>query len=105
MRKLTMTFTAAALMLGTMAIAANAQTQAPGAAGLHHQIQNATLFKKAACRGFGRCPAGISGVAAHIGAGARLAAEASLSNTTISGAAYGRPLFFAPSLPAGDLAN
>ena len=53
MRKLTMTFTAAALMLGTMAIAANAQTQAPGAAGLNHQAQNATLFKQAACRGFG----------------------------------------------------
>jgi hypothetical protein len=60
MRKLTMTLTAAALMLGTMAIAANAQTQAPGAAGLNHQVQNATLFKQAACRGFGRwCPPGF----------------------------------------------
>lgn len=38
MRKLTMTLTAAALMLGTTAIAANAQTQALGAAGLHAQI-------------------------------------------------------------------
>jgi hypothetical protein len=61
MRKLTMTFAAAALMLGTMAVAANAQTQASGAAILHHQnqIQNATLFKQAACRGWGRwCPPG-----------------------------------------------
>jgi len=53
MRKLTMTLTTAALMLGTMAIAANAQTQAPGAAGLHAQIQNATPIKQAACRGWG----------------------------------------------------
>jgi Conotoxin len=59
MRKLTMTLTAAVLMLGTMAMAANAQTQAPGAAGLHAQIQNATLFKKAACNGWGPyCPPG-----------------------------------------------
>ena len=38
MRKLTMTLTAAALMLGTTVIAADAQTQALGAAGLHAQI-------------------------------------------------------------------
>ena len=44
MRKLTMTLTAAALMLGTMAIAANA-AQMPGAANFHTQIQNATPIK------------------------------------------------------------
>ncbi|MGA7787389.1 MAG: hypothetical protein WCA56_04395 [Xanthobacteraceae bacterium] len=61
MRKLTMTLTAAALMLGTMAIAANAQTQAPGAASLHAQIQNASPIKEAACRGFGpHCPPGFT---------------------------------------------
>ncbi len=51
MRKLTMTFTAAVLMLGTTAIAANAQSQ--GAASLHAQIKNATPIHEAACRGFG----------------------------------------------------
>ena len=59
MRKLTMTLTTAALMLGTMAVAANAQTQAPGAAGLHAQMRNATPIKEAACRGWGaHCPPG-----------------------------------------------
>jgi hypothetical protein len=59
MRKLAMTLTAMAFVLGAMAITANAQTQAPGAKNLHAQIQNATLFKKAACRGWGaRCPPG-----------------------------------------------
>lgn len=52
MRKLTMTLTAAALVLGTMAISANAQTQAPGAASVHAQLQNATpIIKQAACNG------------------------------------------------------
>jgi hypothetical protein len=51
MRKLTMILTAAALVLGTMAIAANAQTQSPGAASFHAQIRNATPLKQAACRG------------------------------------------------------
>jgi hypothetical protein len=52
MRKLTMILTAAALMLGTLAIAANAQTQAPGAASLHAQIHNFTpIIKQAACNG------------------------------------------------------
>lgn len=51
MRKLTMTLTAAAFVLGTMAIAANAQNQAPGAGSLHAQIQNATPIHKAACNG------------------------------------------------------
>ena len=60
MRKLTMTLTAAALMLGTMAIAANAQP-ASGAASLHAQVQNATPLKQAACRGFGPyCPPGTT---------------------------------------------
>jgi len=52
MRKLSMTLTAAALVLGTMAISANAQTQAPGAASVHAQLQNATpIIKQAACNG------------------------------------------------------
>ena len=53
MRKLMMTFTATAILLGTMAIAANA-AQMPGAANFHTQLQNATPIKEAACRGFGR---------------------------------------------------
>jgi hypothetical protein len=58
MRKLTLTFTAAVLMLGTMAVAANAQTQ--GAASFHAQVKNATPLKEAACRGFGPyCPPGF----------------------------------------------
>jgi len=61
MRKLTMTLTAVALVLGTIALTANAQTQTPGAASFHAQVQNATpLVKQAACRGFGaRCPPGL----------------------------------------------
>jgi hypothetical protein len=58
MRKL-ITLTVAVFVLGTMAIAANAQAQVLGAAGLHAQIQNATPFKKAACGGSGpHCPPG-----------------------------------------------
>lgn len=53
MRKLAITLTAAALVLAATAIAASAQTQMTGAAGLHAQMQNATLFKEAACRGWG----------------------------------------------------
>lgn len=53
MGKFTMTLTAAALVLATTAVAANAQTQTPGAAGLHAQMQNATPLKQAACRGWG----------------------------------------------------
>jgi hypothetical protein len=61
MRKLTMTLTAAVLMLGTMAVAAGAQSQ--GAASLHAQIKNATPIHQAACRGFGPyCPPGFSRV-------------------------------------------
>jgi hypothetical protein len=51
MQKLAMTLTAALFVLGTMAISANAQTQAPGAASFHTQLQNATPIKKAACNG------------------------------------------------------
>ncbi len=61
MRKLTMTLTAAALLLGTMVVAGNAQTQVQGAAGLHAQIQNATPIEKTACRGYGpHCPPGFT---------------------------------------------
>jgi hypothetical protein len=68
MRKLTMTLIAAALMLGTMAIAANAQTQSPGAASFHAQIKNATVIKEAACGGFGPyCPPGFTRVCGPYG--------------------------------------
>lgn len=61
MRKLTMTLTAATLALGAMAVAANAQTQGRGAAGLHAQLQNATPIEKTACRGYGpHCPPGFT---------------------------------------------
>jgi hypothetical protein len=54
LKKLTMTLTAALLVLGTMAMSASAQTQAPGAASFHAQIQKATpIVKQAACRGRG----------------------------------------------------
>jgi hypothetical protein len=50
MRKLTMILTAVMFMLGTMAMTASAQTQAPGAASFPAQLQNATPFvKQAAC--------------------------------------------------------
>jgi hypothetical protein len=59
MQKLTMTLAAAALMLGSMAVAAHAQFLAAGAAGLHAKVQNATPIDKAACRGYGTfCPPG-----------------------------------------------
>lgn len=51
MRKIALTLTAAALALGTLAIAANAQTQSQGAAGFHAQIKNATPIIAAACNG------------------------------------------------------
>jgi hypothetical protein len=53
MRKLTLTLTAAALVLGAMALTANAQTQHPGAASLHALLQNATPIVKAYCPGGG----------------------------------------------------
>ena len=60
MRKLMMSMTMAALMLGSMALTVNAQTQRAGAAGFHGVAQNATpIVKQAACRGWGsRCPPG-----------------------------------------------
>jgi hypothetical protein len=63
MRKLTMTLAAAAFVLAGMAIAANAQTLAPGGGGLHAQIQNATPLTQVACGGFGPyCPPGTTRV-------------------------------------------
>jgi hypothetical protein len=61
MTKLTMTLAAAALMLGSMAMGASAQTHQFGS-GLHAQIQNATpIVTQAACRGFGpRCGPGFT---------------------------------------------
>ena len=57
MRKLATSLMAAAFVL--TAIAANAQTSATGASSLHAQTQKATLFKGAACRGWGaHCPPG-----------------------------------------------
>jgi hypothetical protein len=63
MKKLTMTLAAAALMLGSMALTANAQTHQLGS-GLHAQIQNATpIVQQTACRGFGRwCGPGFTRV-------------------------------------------
>jgi Spy/CpxP family protein refolding chaperone len=61
MRKLTVTLTAAVLVLAASAIAASAQIQSSAAAGLHAQIQNATPIKKAACGGWGPyCPPGTT---------------------------------------------
>ena len=67
MRKITMTLAAAALVLGSLAVA-NAQTQ--GASRLNAQAQNATIIHKAACGGWGRwCPPD-AGMFATAGAGA-----------------------------------
>ncbi len=54
MRKFTMTLAAAALVLGSMALPASAQTT-NGAGSVHALSQNATpIVKQAACRGYGR---------------------------------------------------
>ena len=54
MKKLALTLTAATFALGISALTAGAQTQQPGAASLHAQLQNATpIVTKAACRGWG----------------------------------------------------
>ena len=52
----------AALVITVSVIAASAQIQARGAAGLHAQIQNVTpLVRQAACRGWGpHCPPGTT---------------------------------------------
>jgi hypothetical protein len=49
-----------AVIVGSMALPVNAQTQQPGAAGVRALSQNATpIVKQAACRGYGsRCPPG-----------------------------------------------
>jgi hypothetical protein len=64
MRRLTMTLTAAMLVLGTMT--ASAQTQAPGAASFLAQLKNMTpIVKQAACNGrTGRCGCGPGFVSA-----------------------------------------
>ncbi len=61
MKKLALSLTTVALVLGISALTVSAQTQAPGAGNLHAQIQNATLIvTQAACRGMGaHCPAGF----------------------------------------------
>lgn len=52
MRKLALTVTAAALVMGMTALSASAQTQQLGAAGIHAQIHNFTpLVKQTACNG------------------------------------------------------
>lgn len=59
MRKITMTLAAALLVMGATALSAQAQTQTPGAARLNAQAQNVTIFREAACGGWGRhCPPG-----------------------------------------------
>ena len=61
MRKFGTTLTVAAVIFGTMAFGASAQTQSTAAAGLHAQIHNATPLQEAACRGFGPyCPPGTT---------------------------------------------
>ncbi len=52
MGKIAITLAAAALLLGSVAWTAEAQTQ--GAPSIHAQAQNATPIVQAACRGFGR---------------------------------------------------
>jgi hypothetical protein len=68
MTKLTMTLAAAALMLGSMAIGASAQTHQLGS-GLQAQIQNATpIVHPTACGGFGpRCGPGFTWVCGYYG--------------------------------------
>ena len=54
MKKLTLTIAATAIVLGSMILSASAQMQAPAAAGLHAQVQNATpIVKNVACQGWG----------------------------------------------------
>jgi len=69
MGRLTMTLTAAALVLGSMALTANAQTQQAGAGSLHALTQNATpIVKQAACQGWGpHCRPGFTWVCDRYG--------------------------------------
>ena len=60
MRKVMTTLAVALCVSGAVALSAQAQTQAPGAADIKAQAQNATIIHKAACGGFGRhCPPGM----------------------------------------------
>jgi hypothetical protein len=53
MKKLTITLSTAALVLGAVVLSASAQTQSAGAASIH-ALKNATpIYTQAACRGFG----------------------------------------------------
>jgi hypothetical protein len=61
MRKLTMTLTAAMLVLGTMAMTTSAQTQWLGAKSLYAQLKNATPIAR---------PANCAGSTGHCGCGA-----------------------------------
>ncbi len=90
MRKITMTLAAALFVLGSMAVA-SAQTQAPGAASLHGQAQNATIIHKAACGGHGVATARPEGTgfAVPIAAGAPPADKRPTNNK--SEASFGRP--------------
>jgi hypothetical protein len=65
MKKLTLTLSAAAFILGSMALSAHAQTQNAGAASVQ-ALKNATpIVTQAACRGFGPyCPPGTTRVCA-----------------------------------------
>jgi hypothetical protein len=59
MRKLAVALAALALMLGSLALMANAQAQQIGATSLHARPHNATIFHETACRGWDRlCPLG-----------------------------------------------
>jgi len=52
MRRVTLAFMAASLVLAGSVLTASAQNQNGGAARLHAQIQNATPIRQAACNGF-----------------------------------------------------
>jgi hypothetical protein len=59
MGKLAITLAAAALMLGSMALTAGAQTQQAGASSFNTLMRNATPLHEVACRGRGgACPWG-----------------------------------------------
>jgi len=58
MAKLAMTWAAAALLVGSLAFGANAQSPQQGASALQGQVQNASPVSKAACFGWGACNPG-----------------------------------------------
>ena len=93
MKKLALTLSAAALVLGATALSANAQQLGAG----HAQLQNATpIVKQAACRGFGpRCGPGLFGRAAlTAAAGAAPAKRPSGTIPIECEAAFARPRCF-----------